>query len=82
MLPSQLEQTFLFGIGCVVMAGVAALAVEVFFSNPIPWKDKSRLIDLYGKWAVETAEGNCPHRDVACVEREAKRLYQARMHRR
>jgi hypothetical protein len=85
MLPSPLEQTFSFGLACFMMVGVAALASEVIeaaLSNPIPWKEKQRLIDAYGRWAVETAEGCCPHGDVACVEREARRLYQARTRRR
>ena len=84
MPPSQLEQVFSFGVASLMMVGVAVLAseaIEAALGNPIPWKDKRRLIDAYGKWAVETAEGCCPYGDVACVEREAKRLYEARIRR-
>lgn len=51
-------------------------------SNPIPWGEKERLYRLYGKWAVGRAEADCPQGDVACVEREAKRLYEVRIARR
>ena len=82
MPSSPLEQIYSFGLACFMMVGVAALASEALLSNPIPWRDKVRLISRYGKWAVETAEGCCPHGDVACVEREAGRLYEARTTRR
>ena len=85
MFPSPLERVFSFALFCLVMAGVAALAgeaVKTTRSNPIPWEDKRRLINLYGKWAVGMAEGCCPHGDTACVEREAKRLYESRISRR
>ncbi len=33
-----------------------------------------RIADKYGWWAARQAEALCPHNDVACVEREARRL--------
>ena len=77
----------------LALAGVAALARAVMglalpssssghSSNPIPWGEKERLYRLYGKWAVGRAEADCPQGDVACVEREAKRLYEVRIARR
>jgi len=50
--------------------------------HSIPWEDKRRLIEKYGKWAVDMAEGYCPHNDVACVEREAKRFQEVFRYRR
>lgn len=69
----------------LALAGVAALARAVMglvLSNPIPWGEKERLYRLYGTWAVGRAEADCPQGDVACVEREAKRLYEVRIARR
>jgi hypothetical protein len=31
---------------------------------------------------VETAIGVCPHDDIRCIEREAKRMYESRLSRR
>lgn len=44
--------------------------------HSIPWKAKKLLIDRYGEWAVNRAESFCPHNDVACVEREARRSFE------
>jgi hypothetical protein len=44
----------------------------------IPRDDLNRIADKYGWWAAKLAEAVCPHNDVACVEREAKRLVEAR----
>ena len=85
MLSSSPERLFSFGLACLMMAGVAALAGEAVKTtsiNPVPRDDRQRLIDLYGKWAVNAAAGCCPHGDAACVEREAKRLWEARVLRR
>jgi len=90
---AQLEPVVSVGIAMVTLAGVAALAREVMrvaFHHPstgsghssIPWEAKRPLIDRYGKWAVELAEALCPENDVACVEREAKRLIEVRRYRR
>jgi len=44
--------------------------------HSIPRDDLKRIADKYGWWAARQAEALCPHNDVACVEREAKRLYE------
>ena len=62
------------------MTGVAVIvsrAIEAPAHHSIPWEDKDRLTEKYGKWAVNRAESFCPENDVACVEREAKRLIEA-----
>ncbi len=41
--------------------------------HSIPWEAKQPLMAKYGLRAVNRAEIVCPHNDVACVEREAKR---------
>lgn len=60
------------------MLGVAGLMNE--YSHLVnPYQE---LEDSYGHWAVETARRVCPTRDMECVEREAKRLYEVRIGRR
>jgi len=66
---------------CMVVTGVAVTVSKVMLSNPIPWEKKKPLVDKYGAWAVNIAESVCPHNDVTCVEREAKRLYETRIRR-
>jgi len=44
--------------------------------HSIPRDDLKRIADKYGWWAARQAEALCPHNDVTCVEREAKRLYE------
>ena len=44
--------------------------------HSIPRDELKRVADKYGWWAARQAEARCPHNDVACVEREAKRLYE------
>jgi hypothetical protein len=66
----------------MLVIGVAVTVGKAVLSNPIPWEAKKPLIERYGLWAVNIAEGVCPHNDVACVEREAKRLYETRILRR
>jgi len=39
-------------------------------------QERRRLEQVYGVWAVRQAEAFCPQKDVACVEREAKRLFE------
>jgi DNA-directed RNA polymerase subunit RPC12/RpoP len=46
--------------------------------HSIPRDDLKRIADKYGWWAAKLAEAVCPHNDVACVEREARRLAEAR----
>ena len=48
----------------------------------ILYDKRIELENKYGHWAVETAIGVCPHGDVRCIEREARRLYEARALRR
>ena len=50
------------------------LSPQTFHS--IPRDDLKRIAGKYGWWAARQAEALCPHNDVACVEREAKRLYE------
>ncbi len=49
--------------------------------HSIPRDDLKRIAGKYGLWAARQAEALCPHNDVACVEREAKRLYEVVRHR-
>jgi len=44
--------------------------------NSIPTEELKRIAGKYGLWAARQAEALCPHNDIACVEREAKRLYE------
>jgi hypothetical protein len=44
--------------------------------HSIPHDDLKRIAEKYGWWAARQAEALCPHNDVACVDREAKRLYE------
>jgi hypothetical protein len=47
-------------------------------THSIPGDDLRRIADECGWWAAKLAEAVCPHNDVACVEREARRLAEAR----
>jgi hypothetical protein len=44
----------------------------------IPRDELKRIADRYGWWAARLAEAICPHNDIACVEREARRLAEVR----
>lgn len=82
-ISQQLENIINFAMSAFVITGVAAMmsrALEEHHS--IPWEDKVRLIHQYGTWAVNRAEAFCPENDVACVEREAKRLIEVYRYRR
>jgi len=84
-MSSQLDAIFGWGIAVIGLAAVAAAArqvVKASLSNPIPYDKRLELEDKYGHWAVETAIGVCPHDDIRCIEREAKRLYESRVLRR
>ncbi len=84
-MSSQLDAIFRWGIAIIGLAAVAAAArqvVKAALSNPIPYDKRLELEDKYGHWAVETAIGVCPHDDIRCIEREAKRLYESRVLRR
>ena len=52
--------------------------IEEYLPASIPRDDLMRIADKYGWWAVKLAEAVCPHNDVACVEREARRLAETR----
>ena len=85
MMPSQLDAIYGWGIGLICLVAVAAAAgrvVKAAVSNPMPYQKRRQLEAKYGHWAVETAIAICPHDDIRCVEREAKRLYESRMLRR
>jgi len=74
-----------WGIALISLAAIAAAArwlVKAAVDNPIPYKKRQELEQKYGRWAVETAIGVCPHDDIRCIEREAKRLYESRILRR
>jgi len=43
-------------------------------SHSIPRDELKRIAGKYGWWAARQAEALCPRDDVACVEKEAKRL--------
>jgi DNA-directed RNA polymerase subunit RPC12/RpoP len=47
----------------------------------IPRDELKRIAGKYGWWAARQAEALCPHNDVVCVEREAKRLLEVVKHR-
>ena len=84
-MSSQLDAIFGWGIAVIGLAAVAAAArqvVKAALSNPIPYDKRLGLEAKYGRWAVETAIGVCPHDDIRCIEREAKRLYESRVLRR
>jgi len=49
--------------------------------HSIPRDDLKRIAEKYGWWAARQAEAICPHNEVTCVEREAKRLYEVVKHR-
>jgi len=81
----QLEPIIGFATSMAVIAGVAVMVRQMtgaMFHHSIPWEAKEPLIDKYGLWAVNRAEAFCPENDVACVEREAKRMFEVRKHRR
>jgi len=69
-------------IGLFMVAAVGRQLVKAALGNPIPYEKRRELGDRYGGRAVETAIAVCPHDDVECIEREAKRLSQARFARR
>jgi len=78
----DLNNLILSATSAMLVIGVAVMMSRMMLSNPIPWEAKKPLVEKYGSWAVNIAESVCPHGDVACVEREAKRLYETRILRR
>lgn len=84
-MPSELDVIFGWGIaliGLFIVAAVGRQIVEATLGNPIPYEKRRELEERYGRWAVETAIAVCPHDDIRCIEREAKRLSEARLLRR
>ena len=84
-MASQLDGIYSWGtalIGLVAVAAAAGQVVKTALSNPIPYEKRQELETKYGHWAVETAIGVCPHDDMRCIEREARRLYESRLLRR
>ena len=69
-------------VGLVAVAAAAGQLVKATLGNPIPYEKRVELEARYGRWAVETAIGVCPHDDIRCIEREARRLYESRVLRR
>jgi HEAT repeat protein len=68
----------------VFMLGVAGLMNDlshILNPNPISGEKYRELEARYGRWALDTAIAVCPLDDVECIEREAKRLAEARFHR-
>jgi len=88
--PSQWEDLLGFGSWLLALGGLAlmvreatgALAVGLAGHHSIPPQDLRRIAERYGWWAARRAEAACPHNDVPCVEREAKRLYEVYVTRR
>jgi hypothetical protein len=79
----QLESIIGFAISAFIFTGVAVIMTRALEEHhSIPWEDKERLTQKYGKWAVNRAESFCPENDVVCVEREAKRLLEVYRYRR
>ena len=79
----DLNNLILSAMSVAFITGVAVMAGRVLEEHhSIPWEAKKPLIEKYGLWAVNRAEGMCPHNDVACVEREAKRSLETYRHRR
>jgi len=80
MTPLQLDVGRWVTISAVFM--VVAATMRAALGNPIPYEKKQELIEKYGEWAVKTAIKVCPHDDIECIEREARRLYESRILRR
>lgn len=78
----QLEYVVNLALSAFMITGVAVVASRVITHHSIPWEAKQPLIERYGLWAVNRAEAFCPENDVACVEREAKRLVEVYRYRR
>jgi len=78
----QFESIINLAISAFLITGVAVMVGRAIGHHSIPWEDKVKLAEKYGKWAVNRAESFCPENDVACVEREANRLIEVYKHRR
>ena len=74
--------TALIGLLAGAAAGREVVRAAAGPDNPIPYEKRHELEDRYRRWAVETAIAVCPLDDIRCIEREAKRLSEARLLRR
>ena len=84
-ISQQYESIIGFATTLFALAGVAVIGRTVagaMFHHSIPPDDLNRIAREYGYWAAKRAESVCPHMDTACVEREAKRLYETMLYRR
>ncbi|MDD4985849.1 MAG: hypothetical protein PHQ43_08675 [Dehalococcoidales bacterium] len=66
----------------ITVAAAGRQVVKMAVSKPMSYDKRMQLEQQFGRWAMETAIGICPHNDVRCIEREAKRLHEARKLRR
>ena len=75
-MPDSLQDIINWAMPVLLITGVAVMAARAIGEehHSISWEAKKPLIEKYGTWAVNQAEAFCPHNDVACVEREARRL--------
>lgn len=80
-MPVSQQFDSIITLASLLMASAVVNRVAVAMSralaehHSILWESKKPLIDKYGLWAVNRAEAFCPENDVACVAREAERLY-------
>ncbi len=92
-MPSPYDAATGWGITLIGLAAVAAAARQIVTAASqdeeelallpaISPEKRLELEERYGRWAVVTAIGVCPHDDLRCIEREAKRLYESRVYRR
>lgn len=90
-ISQQFESIIDFAFAAFLITGVAVVASRAMEDDPregnpghhsIPWEAKEPLVKKYGTWAVNRAESLCPHDDVACVEREARRMVEVYRQRR
>jgi len=81
-ISQQFESVISFAASSFVITGVAVMMSRAMGHHSIPLEAKKPLIEKYGKWAVNRAEALCPHNDVACVEREARRALEVYRQRR
>lgn len=84
-ISDQYESIVGFATTLFALAGVAVVGRTVagaMLHHSIPPRELDRIAREYGWWAARRSEAVCPHMDVACVEREAKRLYETILYRR
>lgn len=92
-MSSPSDTVFGWGIALIGLVAVTAAVGRIItaafqkeesleFMPSISPDKRLELEEKYGRWAVVTAIGVCPHDDLRCIEREAKRLYESRVYRR